>query len=135
MWPVRLRAAGDSSAQRPRYREAARQCRCHLSLYLLGIFLHSILRHAVVGFRHAFLRLVLLLHCLGICVYRVVGFVASCPAGLVVWAEATDTFAQNPSAKKLGLEVTSVTMLSVDESGDSPVCLVSVKTNHGISLK
>ena len=46
-----------------------------------------------------------------------------------------DTFAQNPSAKKLGLEVTSVTMLSVDESGDSPVCLVSVKTNHGISLK
>jgi hypothetical protein len=38
----------------------ARQCR--ESLILLGIFLHSILRHAVVGFSHAFLRLVLLLH-------------------------------------------------------------------------
>jgi hypothetical protein len=46
-----------------------------------------------------------------------------------------DTFAQNSSAKKLGLEVTRVTMLSVDESGDEPVCLVSVETNHGISFK
>ena len=63
-------------------------------------------------------------------------FVASCPAGLVVWAEATDTFAQNPSAKKLGLEVAGVTMLSVDESKvGSPVCLVSVNTNHGHSLR
>jgi hypothetical protein len=46
-----------------------------------------------------------------------------------------DTFAQNPSAKNLGLEVTGVTPLGVDESGDAPVCLVSVKTSHGISLK
>ena len=47
-----------------------------------------------------------------------------------------DTFAQNPSAKKLGLEVAGVTMLSVDESKvGSPVCLVSVNTNHGHSLR
>jgi len=47
-----------------------------------------------------------------------------------------DTFAQNPNAKKLGLEVTSVTMLSVDEGNNGgPVCLVSVETNHGVSLK
>jgi len=47
-----------------------------------------------------------------------------------------DTFAQNPSAKKLGLEVTSVTMLSIDESNvGNPVCLISVDTNHGHSFR
>jgi hypothetical protein len=47
-----------------------------------------------------------------------------------------DTFAQNPSAKKLGLEVTGVTTLRVDESSDGdPVCLVSVETSHGYSLR
>jgi len=137
MWPVRLRAAGLRKRTKAALPGRKRGNAVVIwSLNLLGIFLHSILRHAVVGFRHAFLRLVLLLHCLGICVYRVVGFVASCPAGLVVWAEATDTFAQNPSAKKLGLEVAGVTMLSVDESKvGSPVCLVSVNTNHGHSLR
>src|ERR1700736_968040 len=69
MWPLNERkrtkaALPGSSAAMP----------LSWSLNLLGIFLHSTLRHAVVGFRHAFLRLVLLLHCLGICVHRVVGF-------------------------------------------------------------
>jgi hypothetical protein len=40
-------------------------------------------------------------------------------------------FAENPSAQKLGLEVESVTMLSVDNDG----CIVSVKTNRGYSFK
>jgi hypothetical protein len=47
-----------------------------------------------------------------------------------------DTFAQDPSAKKLGLEVTGVTMLGVDESEvGNPVCLVSVETDRGHSLR
>jgi hypothetical protein len=44
-----------------------------------------------------------------------------------------DLFVQNPSAKKLGLEVTGITMLGVDNNGSG--CIVSVKTNHGYSFK
>ena len=44
-----------------------------------------------------------------------------------------DLFAKNPGAKKLGLEVTDITMLSVDNDGSG--CIVSVKTNHGYSFK
>jgi hypothetical protein len=58
-----------------------------------------------------------------------------CDTARIAQLVIPDTFAQNPSAKNLGLEVTAVTMLSVDESGGAPVCLVSVKTNQGISLK
>ena len=74
MWPVRLRAAGLRKRTKAALPGRKRGNAVVIwSLNLLGIFLHSILRHAVVGFRHAFLRLVLLLHCLGICVRRVVG--------------------------------------------------------------
>jgi hypothetical protein len=60
----------------------------------------------------------------------------SCNTPGVAQLVIPDTFAQNPSAKKLGLKVTGITILSVDESnvGD-PVCLVSVETNHGHSLR
>src|SRR5438045_2255891 len=62
-----------SNAQRPHCREAARPSPSSGCLNLLGIFLHSILRHAVVGFRHALLRLGRLFRFLGPCVRRVVG--------------------------------------------------------------
>ena len=47
----------------------------------------------------------------------------SCNTPGVAQLVIPDTFAQNPSAKKLGLKVTGITILSVDESnvGD-PVC-------------
>jgi hypothetical protein len=44
-----------------------------------------------------------------------------------------DLFAKNPGAKKLGLEVTDITMLGVGNDGSG--CIVSVKTNHGYSFK
>ena len=92
MWPVRLRAAGDySSAQRPRYREAARQCRCHLepeSTWYLSSFHPSPCRRRIsscFSSSCAFFFIVLAFAFIGS-----LAFVASCPAGLVVWAEATD---------------------------------------------
>ena len=106
MWPVRLRAAGLRKRTKAALPGRKRGNAVVIwSLNLLGIFLHSIHRHAVVGFRHAFLRLVLLLHCLGICVHRVVGFRGLGPAGPVVWAEATDMLptraAQHTATMKL----------------------------------
>ena len=60
MWPVRLRAAGLRKRTKAALPGRKRGNVVVIwSLNLLGIFLHSILRHAVVGFRHAFLRLVL----------------------------------------------------------------------------
>jgi hypothetical protein len=47
-----------------------------------------------------------------------------------------DAFAQNPGAKNLDLEATSVKVLSVDEHDvRNPVCVVSVETNHKRSLR
>jgi hypothetical protein len=45
-----------------------------------------------------------------------------------------DMFANNPSAQKLGLEVESVTLLRVDDSGAEVACFVSVLTNHGYEM-
>jgi hypothetical protein len=56
---------------------------------------------------------------------------ASCDTPGVAQMVIPDMFAKNPSAQKLGLELDSVTVLGVDNSG----CTVSVKTNHGYSFK
>ena len=72
MWPVRLRAAGLRKRTKAALPGRKRGNAVVIwSLNLLGIFRHSTFRHAVIGFRHAFLRLGLLR--LGICVHRVVG--------------------------------------------------------------
>jgi hypothetical protein len=44
-----------------------------------------------------------------------------------------DLFNQNASAQKLDLEVSKVRIL--DETREGPVCLVSVLTNHGSTLR
>ena len=41
-----------------------------------------------------------------------------------------DLFTHNPSAQKLGLEVSKVTVLSIQETTDGRVCLVAVLTSH-----
>jgi hypothetical protein len=41
-----------------------------------------------------------------------------------------DLFNNNPSAQKLGLEVSKVTVLSIQETTEGRVCLVAVLTNH-----
>jgi hypothetical protein len=46
-----------------------------------------------------------------------------------------DIFANNSAAKKLGIAVSSVAVLEVEETTSGPVCLVSVKTDHGYSLR
>jgi hypothetical protein len=55
-----------------------------------------------------------------------------CDTPLVAQVIISDMFANNPSAKKLGLKLERVTVISVDENGD---CIVWVETNHNYAIK
>jgi hypothetical protein len=58
-----------------------------------------------------------------------------CDAPGIAAALVPDIFANNPAAKKLGIAVSGVAVLEVEETSGGPVCLVSVKTDHGYTLR
>ena len=58
-----------------------------------------------------------------------------CDAPGIAAVLVPDIFANNSTAKKLGIAVSSVAVLEVEETTSGPVCLVSVKTDHGYSLR